>query len=57
MAIECPDCRDRSQYATDAYKPYCVIAQREISRSDFEFYCKRYPEYHQCPIRRSHFGQ
>ena len=55
MAIECPDCRDCSRYATDAYKPFCKIENREVSTSHFERYCKRYPQYRECPIRRKHF--
>ncbi|MDO4539156.1 MAG: hypothetical protein Q4B54_13410 [Coriobacteriales bacterium] len=56
MSVECPDCRDKSRYITDPYKPYCIIAQREISRGEFEFYCKSYSAYRKCPIRRKYFG-
>lgn len=57
MAIECPDCKDVSLYASDAYKPYCKLAKREISRDQFEYYCKRYPRYQDCPIRRKYYGR
>ena len=57
MAVECPDCKDVSTYATDAYRPYCKLAKTEISRGQFEYYCKRYPEYKDCPIRREHYGR
>ena len=57
MGIECPDCKDVSKYATDCYKPYCKIACKEIDRSHFEGYCKRYPGYQNCPIRRRHYDR
>ena len=56
MAVECPDCKDVSKYATDGYKPFCKLLKSEISRSQFESYCKRYPGYKDCPIRRKYFG-
>ena len=56
MAIECPDCKDISVHATDAYRPFCVLAKTEISRGQFECFCKRYPGYKDCPIRREKFG-
>ena len=50
MAVECPECKDVSKYATDAYTPYCRLANNEISSGAFESYCKRYPGYRDCPI-------
>ncbi len=57
MAIECPNCKDVSPHVTDAYKPYCKLAKAEISRRQFEYFCKRYPKYKDCPIRREHYGR
>ena len=57
MAVECPDCKDVSRYATDAYKPYCRLIDAEISRDMFEAFCKRFPGYKTCPIRRERYGK
>lgn len=57
MAVECPDCKDVSTHVTDPYKPYCKVAKTEISKDLFECYCKRYPGYQDCPIRREHYGR
>lgn len=55
MSVECPDCKDVSRFVSDPYKPYCKLAGKEISRSQFESYCKRFPGYKNCPIRRERY--
>ncbi len=45
---ECPECRDQSRYATDAYKPFCRITQNSVPREKFELYCKSYRNYREC---------
>ena len=55
MAVECPDCKDVSTSITSPYKPYCKLIKAEITQGQFETYCKRFPGYKDCPIRRKHY--
>lgn len=48
MTIACPECKDRSKFCTDSYKPFCGIIQNEIDRRHFELFCKPYGSYKQC---------